>query len=78
MLYEVITEMRHHTWMMSYDAMKQLIEGAGYVAVIAFAAWQAGRGVISKGDVLTMAILYVNAAHPLRELHRIVDEGYEA
>jgi len=71
-------EMRHHTWMMSYDAMKQLIEGAGYVAVIAFAAWQAGRGVISKGDVLTMAILYVNAAHPLRELHRIVDEGYEA
>lgn len=71
-------EMRHHKWMMSFDALKQLVEGGGYVAVIAYAAWQAAQGNISKGDVLALAILYMSVATPLRELHRIVDEGYEA
>lgn len=72
------TEMRHHKWMMSFDALKQLVEGGGYVTVVAYAVWQAAQGNISKGDVLTLAILYTSVATPLRELHRIVDEGYES
>ncbi|KKW42735.1 MAG: YwjA [Candidatus Magasanikbacteria bacterium GW2011_GWA2_56_11] len=71
-------EFRHHRFMMSFDAVKQLAEGAGYVIVVALGAWYASRGLVSKGDVLTFAMLYTAVAAPLRELHRIVDEGFEA
>lgn len=71
-------EYRHHKWMMSYDAAKQLIEGAGFVGVIALGVWLAARGDASTGDILTFTVLYTSVAAPLRELHRVVDEGFEA
>ena len=71
-------EFKHHRWMMSFDAAKQIIEGAGFVAVIGCSAWMAANGVLTKGDVLTLAVLYGSVAAPIRELHRIVDEGFES
>jgi ATP-binding cassette subfamily B protein len=71
-------EYRHHKWMMSFDGAKQLIEGAGMVGIIALGASLARAGSISTGDVLSLAVLYMSVAAPLRELHRIIDEGFEA
>lgn len=71
-------EMRHHKWMMTFDGMKQVVEGGGFLAVIAYAAYQSVQGSLQPGDVVALALLYERAAQPLRELHRIVDEGYEA
>jgi ATP-binding cassette subfamily B protein len=71
-------EFLHHKWMMGFDGAKQLIEGLGWIGVIALSAWFASEGVISKGEVLTLAMLYVSVSRPLRDLHRTVDEGFEA
>jgi ATP-binding cassette subfamily B protein len=70
-------EFRHHKWMMGFDGAKQILEGLALVAVLMVAAWQVGQGVISKGDVLTLVLLYASVAAPLRELHRIIDESFE-
>jgi ATP-binding cassette subfamily B protein len=70
-------EFRHHKWMMSFDAFKQILEGVGLVVVIGLGAWQMALGHMSKGDVLTLALLYASVAAPLRDLHRIIDEGFE-
>lgn len=71
-------EFRHHRSMMTFDAGKNLVEGSGFVAVIALGAWLAATGSVSKGEVLTFAMLYGSVSAPLRELHRIVDEMFEA
>lgn len=71
-------EFLHHKWMMSFDGVKQLIEGLGWIAVIGLSAWFASANAVSKGDVLTMAMLYAAVARPLRDLHRTIDEGFEA
>ncbi|MCW3835031.1 ABC transporter ATP-binding protein [Sphingomonas canadensis] len=70
-------EFRHHKWMMSFDGIKQLLEGIGLVLVVGIGAWQAANGQISSGSVLTLALLYGSVAAPLRDLHRIIDEGFE-
>lgn len=70
-------EFAHHKAMMQFDGAKQILEGFGYVAVVGLAAWQAANGLISAGDVLTLAMLYSTVAAPLRDLHRIIDEGFE-
>ena len=71
-------EFRHHRYMILFAGAKQLTEGFGYVAIITFGAWLVVRGVASEGDVLKLALLFVAVATPLGELHRIVDEGFEA
>lgn len=72
------TELRHHCWMMGYDAIKQLIEGLGYIAVIAVGAWLTLEGAATPGDILKFGMLFAAVAAPMRELHRVVDEGFEA
>jgi ATP-binding cassette subfamily B protein len=71
-------EYLHHKWMASFDASKQLVEGLGWIGVIGLSAWFASTSVVSKGDVLTLAMLYVSVSRPLRDLHRTIDEGFEA
>jgi len=70
-------ELRHHRWMMGFDSAKQMIEGLGLVLVIGIGAWKMAHGAMSGGDVLTLSLLYGSAAAPLRDLHRILDEGVE-
>jgi ATP-binding cassette subfamily B protein len=71
-------EFKHHKYMMSFDAIKQLIEGIGLVTVVALGSYLAIHGFVSEGDVLTFAVLYSSVTNPLRELHRLIDEGFEA
>ncbi len=71
-------EYRHHRYMMSFDTAKQLTEGLGYVAIVAFGAWLIINKAASAGDVLKFALLFGAVAVPLHDLHRIIDEGSEA
>jgi ATP-binding cassette subfamily B protein len=68
----------HHRWMTTFDFAKRLVEGGGFLAVVAMGAWLAARGSVSKGDVLTFAVLYGSVTRPLRDLHRVIDDGAEA
>lgn len=72
------TEFTHHKYMMSFDLLKNLIEIAGYISVVVVSIWMAMAGEILPGSVLTFALLYKAFSLPLKELHRILDEGYEA
>jgi len=72
------TEFKHHKYMMNFDALKQFIEGLGLVFVVAYGAWQVTNDMMSYGTVLTLTLLYNAAAQPLRELHKILDEGMES
>jgi ATP-binding cassette subfamily B protein len=71
-------EFLHHKWMMSFDAIKGFIEDGGLVAIILIGIIQTASGDMTAGTILALAILYKSAAIPLQELHRIVDELYEA
>ncbi len=71
-------EFTHHKYMMSFDAAKQLVEGLGLVSVIGVGAWLATEGIVTTGAVLTFAVLYGSVTAPLREFHKIIDEGFEA
>jgi len=68
----------HHRWMTTFDFAKRLVEGTGFLAVVAMGAWLAAEGAVSRGDVLTFAVLYGSVTRPLRDLHRVIDDGAEA
>lgn len=69
-------EFTHHKWMMSFDSAKQLVEGVGFISVIALSTWLASGS--DYGAVLTLTVLYSKFVNPLRDLNRILDEGIEA
>lgn len=71
-------EARHHRHMGGWDTAKFLNENLFGVAVVAAGVVLAARGQISAGEVLTMYLLYQAASQPLRDLHRIFDEGTES
>ncbi len=71
-------EIRHHIQMAFFDAAKFLCESGTHVAVLGVSVLMAIRGAVSVGEVLTFSMLYVNVAAPIRELHRIIDEGHES
>ena len=72
------TEFKHHLAMMTFDAMKGLCDGGGLVAVLIVSLWFLSSGSMSSGEVLMISLLYQNATAPLKMLHRVVDESYEA
>lgn len=72
------TEIRHHVWMAFFDAAKYLTEGAFHIMVLCLSIYLANRGAISSGDILTYALLFGSIVHPLREVHRILDEAHES
>ncbi len=72
------TEFVHHKAMMKFDFVKNLIEILGFIAVIFVSIIHVKSGLIQAGSVLTFAMLYKSFTTPLKELHRIIDEGYEA
>jgi|GEM_PF-3302926 len=72
------TEFRHHKWMMSFDAIKGLIEELGQALVVGIGIFLVVGDNMTPGTILTLAILYKSAAIPLQQLHRVVDEMHEA
>lgn len=72
------TEMTHHRYMMSFDAAKKLTENFGLVVIIGCGLYLVGTDELLPGDILTLVLLYKNAANPLEKMHKILDEGHEA
>lgn len=72
------TEFKHHKYMMSYDVFKMFVEIVGFITVLLFSSKLAIDGDITKGAVLSLAMLYSSVTIPLRSLNRFLDEGYEA
>lgn len=72
------TEMTHHTVMMSFDGIKQLVEAIGFVYVIWYGFYLADMKQISIGTILTLSVLYISFMQPVKEMHRFIDEGSEA
>lgn len=72
------TELQHHASMALFDSVKFGLEGMTHLAVTSVAVWLAVRGDLSVGSILTVSLLFVGAMAPIRELHRIFDEGHES
>jgi ATP-binding cassette subfamily B protein len=71
-------EMKHGLAMARFDWAKAINEGLFHVAIIGFAIVLASRGEIEYGKVVSFSLLYMNIARPLKEVHRILDEGYDS
>jgi len=71
-------EIKHHIYMMFYDAMKYLNEAFFYILVVGIAIYFAVNGIISKWDILTYSILFMSITTPLAIIHRILDEAHES
>ena len=71
-------EIKHHIYMMFYDAAKYLNEAFFYILVTGISIYFATQEIISKGDILTYSILFTSIINPLRTIHRILDEAHES
>lgn len=71
-------EMKHHKAMMSFDAVKQLVDALGLIAVVALGIIFPLGTPEQVGGILTLVLLYGRATQPIQVLHRVVDEGQEA
>lgn len=71
-------EMKHHYRMMTFEYVKQFGEGFGFILVIASSAYLFHAGEISLGSLTAILPLYLGVSGPVRELHKILDESYEA
>jgi ATP-binding cassette subfamily B protein len=71
-------EIKHHVYMMFYDAAKYLNESFFYVLVVSTSIYFAVNGIITKGDILTYSMLFMSILNPLRTMHRILDEAHES
>ena len=71
-------EMTHHKAMMSFDAVKQLVDSLGLIAVVALGIVFPLGTPEQVGGILTLVLLYGRATQPIQVLHRVVDEGQEA
>lgn len=70
-------ETRHHAVMGAFDALKNATEGVFAVIVLVVAAGFVSAGA-NPGVVLTLYLLFMQFAGPLRDIHRIRDELSEA
>jgi ATP-binding cassette subfamily B protein len=71
-------QIRHHVTMSLFDAAKSLNEGLFYIGMVAISVHLAVNGQITVGDIVTFSALYLRVMGPLREIHRILDEGHES
>lgn len=69
-------ELQHHLRMAWFDALKFGIEGLAHVAVATISIVLAAQGSLSVGGILAVSLLFVGVMTPVRELHRIFDEGH--
>lgn len=73
-----LKEIKHHLAMALFDGAKQLNDAFFYILVISIAIYFASIGIITKGDILVYAILFVSITAPLKEVHRILDQAHES
>lgn len=68
-------ERKHHNAMAIFDLIKIINETVWLVVVLVAALLQS---LASPGDLASMVLLYLAITRPMRELHRVIDEGAEA
>ncbi len=70
-------ELKHHMIMSWFDCLKALNEGFFHILIITIAIYLAVHGAISVGDIIVFSTLFLSVMHPLREVHRILDDAHE-
>jgi len=70
------TELAHHIAMSKFDAAKTVNEAVWFVATLALAVEL--HTVTSPGGLAGVVLLYFAITKPLRELHRVIDQGSES
>jgi ATP-binding cassette subfamily B protein len=73
-----VQELKYHLNSSYYGALKAMNEAFFHILVIMMAIFMAVRGVISIGDIIVMSGLFTTVMHPVREVHRILDEAHES
>lgn len=71
-------ELRHHRAMIGFDAIKQIVETCGLIAVMIVGLSIPIGHPAFPGDVLALVLLYARVSMPIQILHRVVDEGQES
>jgi len=71
-------ELQHHIKMAWFDALKFGTEGLAHIGITTFAIILATKQSLSVGGILTISLLFIGVMAPIRELHRIFDEGHES
>lgn len=71
-------ECRHHAAMGFFDALKYVVEAGAGVAVVWTGVLLSAHRAISTGAIITLYLLYLQFAAPLRELHHLRDQTGEA
>jgi len=71
-------ELRHHAWMALFDSAKYLNETFFQLLVLCISIYLASQRLITVGDILSYSMLFTAITNPLREFHRVLDEGHES
>lgn len=72
------SELKHHFYMISYDAVKATLQGAGLASLLYIGCTSVINQEITPGELASMILLFNNAMTPLEALHRVVDEVHES
>lgn len=68
------TEKKHHTYMGSFDGMKQLCKVLFQVIIILSSIVLISTGKMSAGAVITVCLLFQQLVKPIDEVYRFMDE----
>lgn len=60
-----------------FDILKALNEWFFFLAVLALTIFLAAKGEIAVGEIVAFLGIVTNMTNPLRDMHRILDDGYE-
>jgi len=71
-------EFKHHKIMMCFHCLRELLDAFGLTAVVVISVYLAYNDQITSGGILTLALLYMQAAKPLDKMHEVVDGSHEA
>jgi ATP-binding cassette subfamily B protein len=71
-------EVKHGFAMARFDWLKAINEGLFHIAILGFAIVLAAHGQLEYGQVFTFSMLYLSIMGPMKDVHRILDEGYES
>ena len=71
-------ELEHHFAMSRFDVAKLGVQLLTTVGVIALGGMAVYDGAATPGEVVTYVLLLSSVFGPLRDVHRILDEGHEA
>jgi ATP-binding cassette subfamily B protein len=72
------TELRHHIAMSLFDAGKAINETLWLLVTLGVSVQLSSGGHTSAGQLTSYFLLYLGVTAPIRDLHRIIDEGAES